>query len=356
MRSRAVDKRFFRPQMVRIAQALFSIVVLVPAALCAGQAVSALYGAQGVSYAGVRQGGLGSCYFHASIAALARTYPDLLRGAIQQSGPETFVVSFATGAKEIVDLEDVQYAREHGFDHSDGLWVAVLLRGYGQATLRNALLASVAATSYPDTLKQLVTAMIQQNNLLLNAYDRAIRTTVEQSGSLNGTKLIETVDHEMSALGVPIMVRMQVNQFLGQQSFVETLAQQVQANGELFGAYRAIGQGGIVRRVLEAFGGKVSTVGFQADPQDLKPALRLIHSGKEPAVAGSRPTGGAESPAGDMNWWVPSHAYTVLDYDESTDMVTLRNPWGDHPGQDGVFQLRTVDFIRNYEFMNLASY
>jgi hypothetical protein len=315
-----------------------------------------LYGPAGITYAAVRQGGLGSCYFHASIAALARSNPDLLRNAIRQTAPDSFVVTFASGAKETVDLEDVQYARDHDFDHSDGLWVAVLLRAYGQVTLRNALLASVAATDYPDALKQLVTGAIQQNNLVLNAYDRAIRATVEQSGSLDNAKLLGTLDAEMNRLGVPPLVRMQVSQFLGQQAFVSALARQVQANAELFGAYRAVGQGGLVRRVLEAFGSKVSTVGTDADPGDLKPALRRVHSGGASAVACSRNMGPANSAPSDPNWWVASHAYTVIDYDEASDSVTLRNPWAGHPGPDGVFQLHTADFLRGFEFMDFGTF
>jgi hypothetical protein len=247
-----------------------------------------------------------------------------------------------------VDLEDVQFARDHDFDHSDGLWVAVLLRAYGQVTLRNALLASVAATDYPDTLKQLVTGAIQQNNLVLNAYDRAIRATVEQSGTLDSARLLGTLDGEMSRLGIPSLVRMQVSQFLGQQAFVNALARQVQANAELFGAYRAIGQGGLVRRVLEAFGGKVSTVGSDADSGDLKSALRRVHAGGVPAVACSRTSASANSPASDTSWWVASHAFTVIDYDEASDNITLRNPWAGHPGPDG--------FLRGFEFTDFGAF
>jgi hypothetical protein len=331
--------------------------LLASALPCLGQKdPAALYGPSGISYLAVRQGGLGSCYFHASIAALARANPGLLRSAIRQTAPDTFVVTFASGAIETVDLMDVQYARDHDYDNSDGLWVAVLLRAYGQVTLRNALLASVAATDYPDTIKQLVTAAIQQNNLVLNAYDRAIRATVEQSGNLDSARLIGTLDAEMNRLGIPVLVQMQVNQFLRQQAFVNALAQQVQANGELFGAYRAVGQGGLVRRVLEAFGGKVSTVGSDADPGDLKPALRRVHAGGTSAVACSRGSLGPNSPAGDTTWWVASHAYTVIDYDEAADSVTLRNPWGGHPGQDGVFQLHTGDFLRGFEFMDTGTF
>jgi Calpain family cysteine protease len=315
-----------------------------------------LFGSSGVTYSAVRQGGLGSCFFHASVAAIARTNPDALRNAIQQTAPDTFVVTFATGAKETVDLEDVLYARAHGYDHSDGLWVAVLLRGYGQVTLRNALLSAVATTAYPDSIKQLAASLIQQNNLLLNAYDRAIRATVEQSGDLDSSHLVETLNTEMVNLGVPIVVRMQVNQFLSEQTFLTALGSQIRANGELFGVYRSVGQGGFVRRVLEAFGGKVTTVGFQSNVQDAKPGLRLVHAGKTPAVATTRDAQPADSPAGSSSWWVPTHAFTVLDYDEASDSVTLRNPWGDHPGTDGVFQLSYTDFLRNYDFMDYASY
>ncbi|MFZ0394540.1 MAG: hypothetical protein WCF17_16205 [Terracidiphilus sp.] len=322
----------------------------------AQKAPGPLYGSSGISSSAVRQGGLGSCFFHASIAALARTNPGLLRDAIQQTAPDLFQVTFATGAKETVDLEDVLYAREHGYDHSDGLWVAVLLRGYGQATLRNALLSSVAATTYPDSIKQLAASLIQQNDLLLNAYDRAIRATVSQSGDLDGAHMLAALNTEMTGLGVPVLVRMQVNQFLSEQAFLTTLGEQIRANGELFGVYRSVGQGGFVRRVLEAFGGKVTTVGFQSNLDGAKPALRLVHAGKTPGVATTRDSRPAESPASDSAWWVASHAFTVLDYDETSDNVTLRNPWGDHPGTDGIFELSYTDFVRDYDFMDVAAY
>jgi len=332
--------------------------ILVPAALAAQAQKDplSLYGASGISYSAVRQGGLGSCFFHASVAALARTHPDLLRNSIQQSASDTFLVIFASGARETVDLEDVLYARDHGYDHSDGLWVAVLLRAYGQATLRNALLSSVAATTYPDTVKQLAAGLIQQNNLLLNAYDRAIRATVNQSGDLDGAHLVAKLNSEMVGLDVPFLVRSQVNQFLSQETFLNTLAGQIRANGELFGVYRSVGQGGFIRRVLEAFGGKVTTVGFQSNVQEARPALRLVHAGRGIAVATTRASRSPDSPASDSAWWVATHAFTVLDYDEASDTVTLRNPWGGHPGTDGVFQIGFSDFLHNYDFMDFATY
>jgi hypothetical protein len=50
------------------------------------QTAPPLYGSKVISAEAVRQGGLGSCYFHASIAAEAHTSPDLVRQAIHQRG------------------------------------------------------------------------------------------------------------------------------------------------------------------------------------------------------------------------------------------------------------------------------
>src|ERR1700676_5381130 len=46
------------------------------------QAPASLYGPNGVSPMAVRQGILGSCYFHASLAAVAKANPAALRNAI----------------------------------------------------------------------------------------------------------------------------------------------------------------------------------------------------------------------------------------------------------------------------------
>ena len=335
---------------------LFASLGLVPMPAHSQKTQPSLYGSSGISYLAVRQGGLGSCFFHASVAALARANPDLLRGAIKQAAPDSFVVTFSNGAKETVDIQDVIYARENGYDHSDGLWVAILLRGYGQITLRNALLTSISATTYPDSIKKLAAGLIQQNDLVLNAYDRAIRTAVAQTGDLDPGKLMDALNTEMTRVGLSILVRSQVDQFLSQQEFLTALGKQVRANGELFGVYRSVGQGGFVRRVLEAFGGKVETVGFDNNVQDARPALRLVHTGRAPGVATTRDNPSPNNPAAASSWFVADHAFTVLDYDESTDMVTLRNPWGDHPGADGVFQLSFADFLHNYDFMDVSTY
>jgi hypothetical protein len=54
------------------------------------------------------------------------------------------------------------------------------------------------------------------------------------------------------------------------------------------------------------------------------------------------------------DWWVPSHAYTVLDYDDGKGLVTLRNPWGAKPAPDGVFTLPLVTFLQSYQSSSFA--
>lgn len=321
------------------------------------QSATPLYGPKGISAEAVRQGGLGSCYFHASIAAEAHTNPDLVRQAIQQTGDGLYRVTFATGMPENVRIADVQYARDKDFDRSDGLWVAVLLRAYGQATLRAALLSSIEATTYPPPIKQAIENVVRQSDLLLDAYDRAIRLTIDQTGTIDVSGLGTALDRQMDEAGVPVMMRLQVMQFLHAHEFIATLQKELQANGELFGAYRAVGQGGLPGHVLGAFGGKVSTVGTILNAGAIRPALQRVHAGAAPAIAATRPVVAPKDAAyaKGANWWVAGHAYTVLDYDEGTDMVTLRNPWASHPGPDGTFQLSVGDFLRMFEYLDISN-
>src|SRR6266545_4363319 len=102
-------------------RALFALLLC----LLPGTAFSAteLYGKIGVAPQAVRQGLLGSCYFHASIASLASVRPELLRDAVRQDAKGNLSVRFADGKVENVYLDDVQYARSSGYDISEGLWV-----------------------------------------------------------------------------------------------------------------------------------------------------------------------------------------------------------------------------------------
>jgi hypothetical protein len=54
----------------------------------------ALYGPSGVSPMAVKQGTLGSCYFHASIAAVAKVSPSSIKSAISGDGQKGYKVHF----------------------------------------------------------------------------------------------------------------------------------------------------------------------------------------------------------------------------------------------------------------------
>ena len=49
------------------------------------------------------------------------------------------------------------------------------------------------------------------------------------------------------------------------------------------------------------------------------------------------------------DWWVNAHAYSVLDYDEDSRTVRLRNPWGRRPDPDGSFTLPLATFFQAFE-------
>ncbi len=159
-----------------------------------------LYGATGVSPQAVRQGTLGSCYFHATIAALAVTQPGLLRAAIRPDAGGGFSVRFADGKVEQVYLADAQFARDSGYDRSDGLWVAVLFRGYAQRTLRAALVEAIAESSLSSILKLSMGAVVTNSDLLLLAYDRAIRTQIDQAGDIDRVRLKARLRQELNSL------------------------------------------------------------------------------------------------------------------------------------------------------------
>jgi hypothetical protein len=103
-------------------------------------------------------------------------------------------------------------------------------------------------------------------------------------------------------------------------------------------------------RVFEAFAGGGESI-LIAGHEDALKTLRLLHQGGMAMAAGTW----AVAPAGlaGANWWVNSHAYTVLDYDEASQTVSMRNPWGSHPNPDGYFTLSLATFLQGFEF---ASY
>ncbi len=308
-----------------------------------------LYGAHGVSPQAVLQGTLGSCYFHASIAALAKTMPERLRSAISENPSGGYRVHFFDGPEEIVLPEDVAFARDHTYDRSEGTWVAVLMRGYAQRQLRLSLLHAIDKSEIiPSYIKPIALSLINQSGQLLIGYDRAVRSVVQQDGVIDKAALKSKLAAQLTAQGLPDSAAQMLGGFLDDRGFFDSIALTVEQNGEVFGAYKSLGQGGVPVRVFEAFQGKGFS-GMVADKKLTLEQLRQASAGRIAMVAGSWGTPTGEG-YGSANWWVASHCYTVLNYDSAAQTVTLRNPWGAKPDPDGVFTIPLATFLDAFEF------
>ena len=310
-----------------------------------------LYGPQGVKPEAVRQGTLGSCYFHAVIAALAKFQARDLQKMIQANSDGTYTVRFADGLKENAYAEDVQYTRESGYDLSEGLWVAVLFRAYAQRVLRQALVSGIDRSELFPFVKSYVKDFVSTNDPLLLAYDRAIRSQVDQHGNIDRSMLEAQLREQMRPLSVPDAIQDAVIKLLESGGFLDSLAEVIKQNGEIFGAYRAVGQGGIAERVMQAMTGSVRFVQNESAEQAGETLEQAMHA-ELPVVACSGGSQyfqelaqGRSLPADTKNWYVNAHCYTVLAYDGASRTVTLRNPWARFPEPDGVFTLPIKTFV-----------
>jgi len=314
---------------------------------------NALYGAQGITPQAVVQGTLGSCYFHAAIAALAHSEPGTLRGMIGHSFLGAYKVHFASGPDEVVFNDDVQYGRMHHFDQSEGDWVLVLMRGYAQRTVRQSLAKQIEhSTLLPGYMKPIAAQWLNQSGLVVVAYDRAVRSVINPNGAIDKNSLKQALTAQLTALHIPAAQAAAFSGFLDEKEFFDALASDVRQNGEIFGAYQSIGQGGDPARVLAAIKGK-STQGMTRDREQLVSQLNRVHQGSVAMAAAAMDPSKAGLFAG-SNWFVAPHAYTVLDYDPSNQMVTLRNPWGHHPDPNGNFSIPLNTFAAAYEYYAFA--
>ena len=321
----------------------------VPLSLLLAVASSAevpLYGPGGVSPTAVRQGILGSCYFHASVAAVAEANPAAIRSAISGAPKSGYKVHFVSGPDELVYSKDVEYARTHNYDHSDGEWVTVLMRGYAQRELRKGLIESIdRSKTIPGFMKPVALSALRQTGPLVVAYDRAVRSVVSQDGRMDKATFKAQLTQEFNSLGIPAAQAGVLVGLIDHAGVYDSLAKTVQANGEVFGAYRGMSQGGICVNVLAALLGTARSSEV-SDTAALVSRLRRLHAGKEAMVAGTQSSG--NSSAGGADWFVASHAYTLLDYEEGSRMILLRNPWAMKPGPDGVFKLPLRTFQQNF--------
>jgi hypothetical protein len=313
-----------------------------------------LYGSKGVVPEAVRQGRLGSCYFHAVIAALAERRDDSIRKMIQSNSDGSYTVTFGDGKKETAYPEDLRYAHDSGYDLSDGQWVAVLFRAYAQRVLRQSLLQAIDSSDIFPLLKTPAEQLVASSDQLVLAYDRAIRSQVSQDGKIDRAKLEGALKNQMAAVSVPDSVKNSLIGLLESGGFLDTLSAMIQQNGELFGAYRAVGQGGIADRVMQTLAGSTRFQENQSEEQAGTALAEAVKNGM-PVVActaGSRyyqalAKGQTLPPESDA-WYVNAHCYTVLGYDEGATAVNLRNPWARHPDPDGIFNLPLSSFVAGY--------
>lgn len=339
--------------MLKLASALLCFLALIYP-LQSLRAADDLYGEKGISPEAVRQGRLGSCYFHAVIAALAERRQDAIRKMIQSNGDGSYTVTFGDGKKETAYPEDLRYTRETGYDLSAGLWVAVLFRAYAQRVLRQALLQAVDSSDIFLLLKQPAEELVASNDALVLAYDRAIRAEVDQYGNVDRTKLEARLKDQMRPISVPDSVKDSLISTLESGGFFDKMVEMIKQNGELFGAYRAVGQGGIADRVMKTLAGSAR---FQENQSETQAGASMEEAVAQqlPIVActgGSRfyqeITQGRALPPEAEPWYVNAHCYTVLGYDAGAATVSLRNPWARHPDPDGIFNLPLRSFFLAY--------
>jgi hypothetical protein len=322
--------------------------------LPAANAADDLYGPKGIAPEAVRQGKLGSCYFHAVIAALAQHHGDVIRKMIRANADGSYTVTFGDGKKETAYPEDLRYAHESGYDLSDGQWVAVLFRAYAQRVLRDALLHAVDSSDLFPVLKQPTEQWVTSSDPLVLAYDRAIRAQVDQEGNVDRAQLEAGLKKEMDPIEVPDSMKQSLFGLLESNGFFDKMVAMIQQNGELFGAFRAVGQGGIADRVMQTLAGSTRFQENQSESQTGE-ALAEAERGAQPIVActgGSRfyqeAAKGQPLPPGIEPWYVNAHCYTVLSYDSNAATVSVRNPWARHPDPDGVFNLPLRIFFPAY--------
>ena len=330
------------------------VVLCIMAFFCALRGATAaddLYGPKGITAEAVRQGKLGSCYFHAVIAALAQRRADAIRKMIQSNPDGSYTVTFGDGKKETAYPEDLRYAHDSGYELSDGEWVAVLFRAYAQRVLRESLLEAIESSDIFPMLKQPAEQLAASSDPLVLAYDRAIRAQVDQDGNIDRAKLEAGLKKEMAPITVPDSMKDSLISLLESGGFFDKMATMIQQNGELFGAYRAVGQGGLAERAMETLAGSTRSQDNQSESQAGAALAEAVKNGT-PIVActgGSRfyqeVAKGQSLPPDTDPWYVNTHCYTVLSYDSGAATVNIRNPWARHPDPDGVFNLPLSTFV-----------
>jgi hypothetical protein len=204
----------------------------------------------------------------------------------------------------------------------------------------------------PAFMRPIAEGWLNDSGLLVVVWDRSIRLVISQDGTVDRDSLKQNLDQAARKTGLPAAEIDTLVTLLDQKGFFEAMATMVAQNGEVFGAYKSIGQGGIPSRVIEAFLGPAQSV-ETTNRQSLDPQLERLHLGGVAMVAHSQRTPPGPPVTG-SDWYVAGHAYTVLDYDPAIQMVRLRNPWGAKPYPDGVFSVPLGVFVQGFEMFTYS--
>jgi hypothetical protein len=166
---------------------------------------------------------------------------------------------------------------------------------------------------------------------------------------------------ETKDIPIPDTYKDSVLQTLASSGVFDVVAQAVKQNGELFGAYRAIGHGGIPGRVMQTLLAKDPLGAKIKSASQVAELLSQVSPAKQPIVVGTSPLSLKDLeaqqsvPDDAKNWYVEGHAYTVLSYDLQAQTITLRNPWGEHPAPDGVFTIPLTTFANSFEMIQTVA-
>jgi hypothetical protein len=114
-------------------------------------------------------------------------------------------------------------------------------------------------------------------------------------------------------------------------------------------AYQAIDKGGMPGDAFEALTG-VPSQSYAISPQTADQMFTVMQH----AVAGKFPAAAWTPPKVPKGVVYADHTYTILGVSEhgGQKFVKLRNPWGEDPGTDGIFELDLPTFAKT--FSNLA--
>jgi hypothetical protein len=81
----------------------------------------------------IKQGGVGDCYFLATLASTAAAHPQTIKDAIKDNGDNTYTVTFAGAQDNPITIKAPTEAEQGLYNHAStyGLWASVMEKAFG---------------------------------------------------------------------------------------------------------------------------------------------------------------------------------------------------------------------------------